>query len=56
MKKQLAVVHNTFGLVELKKKNISPAIKQFKEAVQLNPNFAEARMNLARCRSTTATT
>jgi Tfp pilus assembly protein PilF len=47
MKKQLAVVHNTLGLVELRKKNISPAIKQFKEAVSLNPNFAEARMNLA---------
>src|SRR3954452_3094747 len=47
MKKQLAVVHNTLGLVELKKKNISPAIKQFKEAVSLNPNFAEARMTLA---------
>jgi tetratricopeptide (TPR) repeat protein len=47
MKKQLAVVHNTLGLVELKKKNISPAIKQFKEAVTLNPNFAEARLNLA---------
>src|SRR5262245_60862152 len=47
MKKQLAVVHNTLGLVELKKKNISPAIKKFKEAVDLNPNFAEARMNLA---------
>src|SRR6185369_2348501 len=27
--------------------NISPAIKQFKEAVGMNPNFAEARMNLA---------
>jgi len=47
MKKQLAIVHNTLGLVELKKKNISPAIKQFKEAVTLNPNFAEARLNLA---------
>jgi Tfp pilus assembly protein PilF len=47
MKKQLAVVHNTLGLVELRKRNISPAIKKFKEAVQLNPNFAEARLNLA---------
>ena len=47
MKKQLAVVHNTMGLVELKKKNISPAIKQFKKAVGLNPNLAEARLNLA---------
>jgi Tfp pilus assembly protein PilF len=47
MKKQLAVVHNTLGLVELKKRNISPAIKQFKEAVALDPAFAEARLNLA---------
>jgi tetratricopeptide (TPR) repeat protein len=47
MKKQLAVVRNTLGLVELKKKNISPAIKQFKEAVALDPAFAEARLNLA---------
>jgi tetratricopeptide (TPR) repeat protein len=47
MKKQLAVVRNTLGLVELKKANISPAIKQFKEAVALDPSFAEARLNLA---------
>jgi Flp pilus assembly protein TadD len=47
MKKQLAVVHNTLGLVELKKKNISPAIQQFKKAIGMNPNFAEARLNLA---------
>jgi Tfp pilus assembly protein PilF len=47
MKKQLAVVYNTLGLVELKKKNISPAIGQFKKAVQMNPGLAEARLNLA---------
>lgn len=47
MKKQLAVVYNTLGLVELKKKNISPAIGQFKKAVAMNPNLAEARLNLA---------
>jgi Tfp pilus assembly protein PilF len=47
MKKQLAVVHNTLGLVELKKKNISPAIKQFKDAVALDGTLAEARLNLA---------
>jgi tetratricopeptide (TPR) repeat protein len=47
MKKQLAVVYNTLGLVELKKKNISPAIGQFKKAVQMNPKLAEARLNLA---------
>ena len=39
MKKQLAVVHNTLGLVELKKKNISPAIKQFKEARAAEPEL-----------------
>ena len=39
MKKQLAVVHNTLGLVELKKKNISPAIKQFKKAVGAEPEL-----------------
>ncbi|HXT98149.1 MAG TPA: tetratricopeptide repeat protein [Polyangia bacterium] len=47
MKKSLATVYNTLGLIELKKKNISPAIKQFKQAVELNPKLAEARLNLA---------
>ena len=47
MKKQLAVVYNTLGLIDLKKKQISPAIKNFKQAVGLNPTFAEARLNLA---------
>ena len=47
MKKQLAVVYNTLGLIELKKKNISPAIQNFKKAVGLNATFAEARLNLA---------
>jgi tetratricopeptide (TPR) repeat protein len=47
MKVQLAVVHNTLGLVELRKRNISPAISQFRQAVELNPAFNEARLNLA---------
>ncbi len=47
MKINLAVVHNTLGLVELKRKNISPAITQFKKAVDMNPGFNEARLNLA---------
>jgi len=47
MKKHLAEVYNTLGLIELKKKNISPAIKQFKQAVGYNANLAEARLNLA---------
>jgi tetratricopeptide (TPR) repeat protein len=47
MKQQLAVVHNTLGLVELRKRNISPAISQFRQAVELNPAYNEARLNLA---------
>jgi tetratricopeptide (TPR) repeat protein len=47
MKINLAVVHNTLGLVELKRKNISPAITQFRKAVEMNPGFSEARLNLA---------
>ena len=47
MKKHLAEVYNTLGLIELKKKNISPAIKQFKQAVGYNPSLPEARLNLA---------
>ncbi len=47
MKKHLAEVYNTLGLIELKKKNISPAISQFKKAVSYNPSLPEARLNLA---------
>jgi len=47
MKDNLALVYNTMGLVELKKKKISPAISQFRKAVEMNPKLAEARMNLA---------
>ncbi len=47
MKDNLALVFNTLGLVELKRKKISPAISQFKKAVEMNPKLAEARLNLA---------
>jgi Tfp pilus assembly protein PilF len=47
MKENLALVFNTLGLVELKRKKISPAISQFKKAVEMNPKLAEARLNLA---------
>jgi len=47
MKESLALVHNTLGLVELKRKKISPAISQFRQAVEANPKLVEARMNLA---------
>jgi tetratricopeptide (TPR) repeat protein len=47
MKESLALVYNTLGLVELKRRKISPAISQFRKAVEMNPKFAEARLNLA---------
>jgi len=47
MKDNLALVFNTMGLVELKRKKISTAIGQFKKAVEMNPKLAEARLNLA---------
>jgi Flp pilus assembly protein TadD len=47
MKENLALVYNTMGLVELRRKRISTAIGQFRKAVEMNPKLAEARMNLA---------
>lgn len=47
MKENLALVYNTMGLIELKRKKISPAISQFRKAVEMNPKLAEARLNLA---------
>ena len=47
MKENLALVFNTLGLVELKRKKISPAISQFRKSVEMNPKLPEARLNLA---------
>jgi tetratricopeptide (TPR) repeat protein len=47
MKKYVAVVHNTLGLVELNKKSYKDAIPRFKKAVELDPELYEARLNLA---------
>lgn len=47
MKKYVAVVHNTLGLVALNKKSIKDAIPAFKRAVDLDPELYEARLNLA---------
>jgi tetratricopeptide (TPR) repeat protein len=47
MKKQIAVVHNTLGLVALNKKSYKDAIPSFKKAVELDPEQYEARLNLA---------
>ena len=47
MKKHIAVVHNTLGLVALNKKSYKDAIPSFKKAVDLDPAQYEARLNLA---------
>lgn len=47
MKKALAVVYNTMGMIALSKKNYTEAIKNFGAAVENDPTMFEARMNLA---------
>ncbi len=47
MKKALAVVYNTMGMIALSKKNYTEAIKNFSAAVDNDPTMYEARMNLA---------
>ncbi len=47
MKKAIAVVHNTMGMIALSKRNYTEAIKNFSGAVENDPTLYEARMNLA---------
>jgi Tfp pilus assembly protein PilF len=47
MKKSLGMVHNTLGLVWLRRKDVSKAIVHFKRGVEQDPTLNEARMNLA---------
>ncbi len=47
MKRHLAIVYNTMGLVWLKRKSVSEAIASFKKAIDNDPKLNEARMNLA---------
>ncbi len=47
MRKQLGMVFNTLGLVELKRGKISQAIANFKRAIENDAELHEARMNVA---------
>lgn len=47
MKKAVAVVYNTLGMIYLAKKNYTEAIKNFSAAVDNDPTLFEARLNLA---------
>jgi Flp pilus assembly protein TadD len=47
MKKAVAVVYNTLGMISLSKKNYTEAIKNYTRAVEFDPALYEARLNLA---------
>jgi Flp pilus assembly protein TadD len=47
MKRAVAVVYNTLGMIYLAKKNYTEAIKNFTRAVESDPALFEARLNLA---------
>ncbi|MDZ4696944.1 MAG: tetratricopeptide repeat protein [Deltaproteobacteria bacterium] len=47
MNAHLALVFNTLGLVDLKKKSVSSALANFGRAIEKDPEFFEARMNRA---------
>ena len=43
-----APLYNAWGLLQLEKENVSQALRHFQNAMQLDPNFTEARLNAAR--------
>ncbi len=43
---KFAPIYNTLGLINLKKKNVSAALKEFEKAVELDPKFVEAHLNI----------
>ena len=47
MKKAVAVVYNTLGMISLSKKNYTEAIKNYTLAVKYDPELYESRLNLA---------
>jgi tetratricopeptide (TPR) repeat protein len=47
MKKAVAVVYNTLGMINLSKKSYTEAIKNYTHAVAADPTLYEARLNLA---------
>ena len=41
-----APIYNTLGLIQLRKKNVTGALKEFEHAVELDPKFVEAHLNI----------
>jgi tetratricopeptide (TPR) repeat protein len=40
-------LYNAWGLLHMKKSNVGEALKMFRQAVEMDPNFVEARLNVA---------
>ncbi len=45
---KLEVVYNNIGSIDLEEKSFGPAILYFQKAIQLNPEYIDARLNLAK--------
>jgi|GEM_PF-3979330 len=45
---KLEVVYNNLGAIGVEEKNYGPAILNFQKAIQLNPEYVDARLNLAK--------
>jgi tetratricopeptide (TPR) repeat protein len=45
---KLEVVYNNLGAIGIEEKSFGPAILYFQKAIQLNPEYADARLNLAK--------
>jgi len=43
---QYAPIYNTLGLILLKRRNVTGALKEFEKAVQLDPAYVEAHLNI----------
>ena len=41
-----APIYNTLGLIQLRKKNVTGALKEFEKAVELDPRMLEAHLNI----------
>ena len=41
-----APIYNTAGVIKLRKKNVTGALKDFDKAIDLDPNFVEAHLNI----------
>lgn len=41
-----APIYNTLGLIDLRRKNVTSALKEFRKAVELEPHYIEAQLNI----------